>query len=133
MSDCKAISHRKNIQERAFSFACRIVKLYQFLARKGGGAKALGGQLLRSGTSIGANLEEATAGQSKADFLSKCNIALKEARETHYWLRLLIKTEVIPAKKLNNLLNESDELVAILTTIVKKARLSQNKLPIHSP
>jgi len=133
MSNCKTISHQKDIQERAFFFACRIVKLYQFLARKGGGVEVLGRQLLCSGTSIGANLEEATAGQSKADFISKCNIALKEAREAHYWLRLLVQAEIISAKKLNNLLNESDELVAILTTIVKKSRLSQNKLPVHSP
>lgn len=113
---------KKDITERGFSFACRIVKLYQFLARRKGGVEILGGQVLRSGTSIGANLEEATAGQSKADFVSKCSIALKEARETYYWLRLLIKTEVVPANKLTNLVNESNELVAILTSIVKKSR-----------
>lgn len=115
---------KKDIQERAFSFACRIVKLYQFLAKQKGGVEVLGRQVLRSGTSIGANLEEATAGQSKADFISKCSIALKEARETYYWLRLLIKTKVIPANKLSGLANESNELVAILTTIVKKSRSS---------
>lgn len=112
----------KDIKERGFSFACRIVKLYQFLAERKGGVEILGRQVLRSGTSIGANLEEATAGQSKADFVSKCSIALKEARETYYWLRLLVDTEVIPVSKLTNLVNESNELVAILTTIVKKSR-----------
>jgi len=112
----------KDIKERGFSFACRIVRLYQFLAKRKNGAEILGRQILRSGTSIGANLEEATAAQSKADFISKCNIALKEARETYYWLRLLIKTEVVPANKLSGLSNESNELVAILTTIVKKSR-----------
>jgi len=122
MNESKKESKNKDIKERGFSFACRIVKLYQFLARKKGGAEILGRQILRSGTSIGANLEEAAAGQSKADFISKCNIALKEARETYYWLRLLIKTEVVTVNKLGDLANESNELVAILTTIVKKSR-----------
>lgn len=83
----------------------------------------MGRQVLRSGTSIGAKLEEAAA-QSKADFICKCNIALKEPRETYYWLRLLVEAEVIAAKKLTDLVNESNELVAILTTIVKKSRAS---------
>jgi len=82
----------------------------------------LGGQVLRSGTSIGANLEEATAGQSRADFVSKCNIALKEAQETHYWLRLFKETKVVPDERLNGSIKESNELVAILTAIVKKSR-----------
>jgi len=124
MNKDKGKSKKKDIQERGFSFACRIVKLYQFLAKRKGGMEILGRQVLRSGTSIGANLEEAAAGQSKADFVSKCNIALKEAREKYYWLRLLIKTEVVPANKLSGLANESNELVAILTTIVKKSRFT---------
>ncbi len=124
MSDNERKSKGKDIRERGFSFACRIVKLYQCLAKQKDGGEILGRKILRSGTSIGANLEEATAGQSKADFVSKCNIALKEARETYYWLRLLIKTKVVPANKLSELTNESNELVAILTTIVKKTRSS---------
>ena len=125
MSGGERASKQRDIQERAFSFACRIVRLYQFLAKQKGAAEILGRQVLRSGTAIGANLEEAAAGQSKADFVSKCNIALKEARETNYWLRLLVDTEVIPASKLTNLVNESNELVAILTTIVKKSRSAE--------
>ena len=116
---------QKDIKGRAFSFACRIVKFYQFLAKQKGAGEVLARQILRSGTSIGANLEEATAGQSKADFISKCNIALKEARETHYWLRLFTETNVVPPEKLEGLLSESNELVAILTAIVKNARISQ--------
>ena len=115
---------KENIQQRAFSFACRIVKLCQFLEKQTATGRIMSKQVLRSGTSIGANLEEATAGQSKADFTSKCNIALKEARETHYWLRLLNETKVTPAGKLNGLVEESNELVAILTAIVKKSRSS---------
>jgi four helix bundle protein len=84
--------------------------------------RALGGQLLRSGTSIGANLEEANAGQSRADFVSKCSIALKEARETQYWLRLLVASDIATAAQITPVLAEATEIVAILTTIVKNAR-----------
>ena len=126
MNDKESKPKERDIQERAFSFACRIIKLYQFLAEQGSVGGILGEQLLRSGTSIGANLEEANAGQSRADFVSKCNIALKEARETHYyWLRLFEKTKVVSLERLRELTTESNELVAILTTIVKSARVSE--------
>lgn len=101
------------------------MKLYQLLARQRNGGEVLAKQLLRSGTSIGANLEEAAGGHSKADFIAKCNISLKEAGETYYWLRLLSATETVPAEKLSDLKNESNELVAILTAIVKKSRTSE--------
>lgn len=116
---------QRDIQERAFSFACRIVRFYQFLAVQKGAGQILSRQVLRSGTAVGANLEEAVGAQSKADFVSKCNIALKEARETLYWLRMLKETKIVPGKKLDGLLAESNELIAILTTIVKKARSSK--------
>ena len=79
-------------------------------------------QLLRSGTSIGANVEEAQGSESKRDFVHKYSIAVKEARETHYWLRLLASTEILPGSRLEPLTNEANELVAILTTICKKNR-----------
>ena len=125
MNDNDGKPKEKDIQKRAFLFACRIVKLYQFLTKQRGFGEVLGRQILRSGTSIGANLEEAMAGQSKADFVSKCNIALKEARETHYWLRLFKENKVVSAERLSELTKESDELIAILTTIVKKSRASE--------
>ncbi len=121
----QGIVQEKDMQESAFCFACRIVKFYQYLAKQKGTAEVLARQILRSGTSIGANPEEATAGQSRPDFISKCNIALKEARETLYWLRLFSETKVVPAEKLEGLLSESDELVAILTTIVRNTRISK--------
>src|SRR5437899_10728812 len=77
----------KEIAERAFRFGCRIIKLYENLLKKGGAARALAPQLLDSGTSIGANLEEAAAGQTKPDFIAQVCIARKEARATVYWLR----------------------------------------------
>jgi four helix bundle protein len=112
----------QEIGERAFAFAVRVVKLCRALDERLGATRTLSNQLLRSATSIGANLQESKGGQSRADFLSKVFIALKEARETHYWLRLLIATDIVPEKQLAPLLDEADQLVAILTTIVKKVR-----------
>jgi four helix bundle protein len=112
----------QEIGERAFAFAVRIVKLCQVLDEKPGVSRTLANQLLRSGTSIGANLAESKGGQSRADFLSKVSIALKEARETHYWLLLLIGTDMISNSQLAPLLDEANQLVAILTTIVKNTK-----------
>ena len=112
----------QEIGERAFEFAVRIVKLCQELDERPGVSRTLANQLLRSGTSVGANLEESKGGQSRADYLSKVSIALKEARETHYWLRLLVATDILPKKQLAPLLDESNQIVAILTTIVKKLK-----------
>lgn len=113
------------IGQRAFGFAVRVVRLCQTLDEQPGVSRTLSNQLLRAGTSIGANLEEAKGGQSRADFLSKNSIALKEARETHYWLRLLAATGTIPEHQLKSLLDEANQLVAILTTIVKKLRRTE--------
>lgn len=87
-----------------------------------GVSRTLANQLLRSGSSVGANVEEGYASQSHADFVSKYSIACKEARETHYWLRLLVAADVAPADRLLPLIDEANQLVAILTTIVKKTR-----------
>ncbi len=87
-----------------------------------GSSRILANQLLRSGTSIGANVEEAQGAQSKADFTAKMYIACKEARETHYWLRSLIETNLVPENRLAPLLDKANQLVAILTTITKNSR-----------
>ena len=118
---------KRDLCERTFRFAVRIVKLCQELDRKPSAGRAIGGQLLRSGTSIGANVEEGQGGQSRADFVSKYSIACKEARETHYWLRLLIAAEIFSSKKLGSLLTECDELIAILTAIIKKTKAKDCK------
>ena len=117
----------QEIGERVFAFAVRVVKLCQVLDEKPGAPRTLANQLLRSSTSIGANMAESKGGQSRADFLSKVSIALKEARETHYWLRLLIATEIIAEKQLTPILDEANQLVAILTTIVKKLKGGSEK------
>jgi len=112
----------RDICERTFRFAARIVKLCQTLDETRGVNRTLANQLLRAGTSIGANVEEAQGGQSRADFLSKYAIARKEARETQYWLRLLVETQILPKEKLADLMDESDQILAILTTIIKKTK-----------
>jgi four helix bundle protein len=108
--------------ERTFAFATRIVCLCRELDRSRGVSRTLCRQLLRSGTSIGANVEEGQCGQSRADFVSKMQIACKEARETHYWLRLIVATDLVAPERLSPLVQESDELVAILTTIIKNTK-----------
>src|ERR1044071_1569713 len=114
---------RHDIYERTFAFACRVVRLYRQLVRDRAIAP-LALQFLRAGTGSGSNLEEAEAGQSKADFIAKCRISLKEACEAHYWLRLFIATEVMTPARLRPLIGEANEIVSILTAIVRKA--SQN-------
>ena len=115
-------SVKSDLPERTMKFAVRVVKLCQALDRDSPAARTLSRQLLRAGTSIGANVEEAVAAQSKPDFISKQNIALKEARETLYWLRLLVASDLVPEPKLTDLIQEANELVAILTTVVRNAR-----------
>jgi four helix bundle protein len=94
----------------------------QVLDEKPGINRTLGNQLLRAGTSIGANVAEGQGSQSEADFLTKYSIAVKEARETDYWLDLIIKAELLPQKKLTDIKQECSELIAILTTICKKLK-----------
>jgi len=110
------------IQEKSFDFAVRIVKLCRFLDEKPGAGRTLSRQIIRSGTSIGANVEEAQGGQSRADFLSKMSIAHKEARETLYWIRLLVAADVVAPDKVESLIAEANEIVAMLTSIVKSTK-----------
>ena len=103
-------------------FARRVIRLYVALPKQDVVAQVLGKQLLRSGTSVGANYREARRGRSKAEFIAKIGDCLKEADETLYWLELLAEERIFPAKKLEPLLKESNELVAIFTAISKRAR-----------
>jgi len=104
------------IQKKSFEFALNIIRLYQQMQEQR--EYVLSKQLLRSGTSIGANVEEALAGQSRRDFLSKMSIASKEARETRYWLHLLQQSNLVEVDVLNYL-KQIDEIIRILTSIVK--------------
>jgi four helix bundle protein len=111
-----------DITERTFRFAVRVARLCRGFNGRDLTMRVMVRQLLRAGTSIGANVEEAQAGHSRADFANKCSIACKEARETHYWLRLLAASDAAPQVQLADLLTECDELVAVLTAIVKKVK-----------
>jgi four helix bundle protein len=104
------------IQQKSFAFALRIIQLYRELQSQR--EFILSRQLLRSGTSIGANVEEAGAGQSRRDFLAKMAVASKEARETRYWLKLLRESQ-LAAVDVSEELELVDELIRILTSIVK--------------
>jgi four helix bundle protein len=104
-------------------YALRAVRLYQHLqSQRDGVGLMLGKQFLRAATSIGANLTEAHGGESKRDFIHKCSISQKEARESKYWLVLMQKSKIVPEKRLNNLIDETDQLIAILARIVINAR-----------
>lgn len=108
---------------KSFSFAVRVVRLYQYLCDEKR-EFVLSKQLLRSGTSIGANIHEATQGQSRKDFLSKMNIALKEAAETEYWLKLLMETDFLTEKQGLSIMNDCVELKKLLHAIVKTTKQS---------
>ncbi len=105
------------IREKSYQFALNIINLFQEL--KSNHEFVLSKQLLRSGTSIGANVEEAIGGQTRKDFFMKLNIAYKEARETHYWLRLLSDSGLIEKNKGEKLIQECEELQRILGSIIK--------------
>jgi four helix bundle protein len=106
-----------DIVERSIAYSLDIVKLYRELERTSVG-RILGKQLLRSGTSIGANVHEAQGAQSKADFIAKISISHKEARETSYWLRLIHEIELVPTQKITHLVNETEQLIKILSSIL---------------
>ena len=107
------------VGEKAYAFALTIIQLYSQLQRER--EYVLSKQLLRSGTSIGANVEEAIAAQSRADFLSKMSIASKEARETRYWLRLL-RDSALTDLDVTSQLTQAEELVRMLNSIVKSTK-----------
>lgn len=114
-----------DIRERAFAFAVRIVKLCKFLEKNSQVGKNVIGQMLDAGTSIGANLEEAVAGQSTADFIHKNSISLKEARESNYWIRLILATENFDPKVkkgIEDLENESIEIAKIIGKIITSTK-----------
>ena len=109
------------IEEKSFHFAVRIVKLHRHLELNKK-ETILSKQLLRSGTSIGANIAEAQQAQSRADFISKLSIALKETAETKYWLKLLYSTGYLTSAELDSILPDCVELEKLLTSIIKSTK-----------
>lgn len=115
-----------NLYKKSYAFAIRIVKGYQFLSKEKR-EFVLSKQLLKSGTSIGANVAEANGAISKADFSSKISIAYKESLETKYWLKLLLDTDFISKNTFNSMHQDADELSKILYSILKTTRINISK------
>ncbi len=113
------------ILDKSFQFSLRIVKLFEHL-RERKVERALCSQLLRSGTSIGANIEEAMGGSSRRDFIHKLEIAYKEARETKYWLRLLHEANLLEGKLADSFLMDCNEILKILSAIINSSKQSSN-------
>lgn len=113
------------IQKKSFEFAIEVVNAYKYL-KYDKNELVLSKQLLKSGTSIGANVEEAIGGQSKADFTSKLSIAYKEARETLYWVKLLTATQYIPEDSASDLMNDIEEICRIISKILITTKTKSN-------
>jgi four helix bundle protein len=128
----RSISHGENIRARATTFATRVVNFCNDLHAAGGVARPMALQLVRCSTSVAAMLEKARAAESRRDFVSKCSICLKEAREALVRLRVCAQTQVGPADEAAALVKEADEIVAILMTIVRNARRNAGLLPVKS-
>ena len=109
------------VKEKSFRFAVRIVRLCKFLTEEKK-EYVISRQILRSGTSIGANVKEALQAESKADFIHKLSISLKEASETEYWLQLLKETEYIDQMAYDSMMSDCVELLKLLTSIIKSSK-----------
>jgi four helix bundle protein len=116
-----SIEKENIVMKKSYAFALRIIKLYKFLIAEHK-EYVLSKQILKSGTAIGALIKEAEHAQSKADFLNKMNIGLKEANETQYWLMLLKDSAYIDEKSFQSIYEENVELIKILASIVKSSK-----------
>ena len=120
------MQNKKDLKDRTKKYALRIIKMYSSLP-KSTEAKVIGNQVLRSGTSVGANYQEASQGRSRAEFIAIMGVCLKELEETTYWLELLIEVKILSRNRLSDLLQESKELTAIFVTIIKKTKANSKK------
>lgn len=126
-SDKNMSEQQNDLRERTTNFALRIVRLYSTLP-KSITAQTMGKQVLRAGTSVGAQFRESQRAKSDADFINKLEGCLQEADETAYWLELLVRSDIVSASKLESLRKETDEIIAILVTIVTKVKKRIGKL-----
>ncbi|WP_337866484.1 four helix bundle protein [Ignavibacterium sp.] len=118
----KTVKYYNPILEKSFNFAIRIVKFYKLKSQDNYSLNSLFKQILRSGTSIGANVSEAQSAFTKKDFINKLGIALKESRETEYWLKLFKESEIITEKEFLSLFKDCEELSKLLTSIIKTSK-----------
>ena len=116
------IQYKGVLYQKSIDFAIRIVKLFKYLVQKDRTFEALYIQLVKAGTSIGANISEAQSASSKKDFSNKLLIALKEGRETEYWLKVFYKTEIITQQEYDSLIKDCDELETLLTSSIKTSK-----------
>lgn len=114
------------LKEKSYNFALRIVKLYYYLSNEKK-EYVMSKQILRSGTSIGANIEEANQAQSKPDFIHKLSISQKESIETHYWIKLLRDSDFLTEIFANSLLTDCEEIQKLITTSIKTAKKNLQK------
>ena len=120
--------HRRDIRQRTFQYSLRAIKLYHALQEaKDGAGWVIGKQFLRAATSIGANVDEAQAGETRADFIHKYGIAQKEAGETIYWLGLLAEGGIVSRRRLTPLIKETEEIYAVITAIIRNAKYGVRK------
>lgn len=117
---------QNDLIDRTKKFALRVIKLYSALP-KDTVSQTLGKQLLRSGTSVGANYREGHRGRSKAEFIAKLGDSLRELEETAYWLELLVESDVFPESRLAEIMDETNQLTAIFVTIIKKTKEGRNE------
>src|SRR5438874_13230650 len=112
----------KDLKPRTKAFALRVIRMFSRLTKNESVSQVLGKQVLRSGTSVGANYREASRGRSKAEFISKIGDCLKEIEETEYWFELLVDSGCLSSSKMADLLDETRQLIAIFTTIDKRSK-----------
>jgi len=118
----ESIKYGNVVLEKSFNFSVRILKLYRFLLKQNRSLEPILKQILRSGTSIGANITEAQNASSTKDFINKLNISLKEARESEYWLNLIKASDIIDEKSFKSLQADCKELIKLLIAIIKTAK-----------
>ena len=118
----RSVSYSNVIKDKSFDFAVRIIKLYKYYSKTEGQLEPILKQLLRAGTSIGANVHEAQGAITKKDFINKLQISLKEANESEYWINLLYKTNILNSEQFQSLENDCKELIKLLTSILKSLK-----------
>ncbi|PIR53380.1 four helix bundle protein [Candidatus Peregrinibacteria bacterium CG10_big_fil_rev_8_21_14_0_10_49_10] len=120
------MSNANPLKEKSYAFSLDIIELCKQL--KSNHEYEIGSQLLKSGTSVGANIEESNQAQSKKDFVSKLSISLKEAYESHYWIRLLRDSQIVPGSTAASLLEKNEELMKLLTSVIKATKVTMQKV-----
>lgn len=118
----KSQPYKNAVLEKSFNFSIRIIKLYKHIKQKDRDIEPLLKQVLRSGTSIGANITEAQSAYTKKDFINKLGISLKEARESEYWIKLLTATNHLDKSESASIQKDCEELIKLLTTIIKSSK-----------